>query len=137
LNGERHWRRSDPFAVKNGAKVVTGGERSALSGSFFEPAVLTDVTTAMIITKEETFGPRRAALSLQGRGRGEPDGQRHPTLTLSRLRGSEGRGLAAYFSSRDIGRIWRVAEAREYGIVGINEGIISPNPPARSRRSAA
>jgi hypothetical protein len=56
-----------------------------------------------------------------------------PTLTLPRLRGREGRGLAAYFYSRDIGRIWRVAEALEYGIVGINEGIISPKSHWRDR----
>jgi hypothetical protein len=56
-----------------------------------------------------------------------------PTLTLPRLRGREGRGLAAYFYSRDIGRIWRVAEALEYGIVGINEGIISSKSHWRDR----
>ena len=60
-----------------------------------------------------------------------------PTLTLPRPRGREGRGFAAYFYSRDIGRIWRVAGALEYGIVGLNEGIISPNPLARSPPSAA
>jgi acyl-CoA reductase-like NAD-dependent aldehyde dehydrogenase len=61
-----------------------------------------------------------------------------PTLTLPRQRGREGRGLAAYFYSRDIGRISRAAEAPEYSIVGINEGIISAKSPlARSRPSAA
>ncbi len=68
---------------------------------------------------------RRAALPLQQRRRGHPDGQRHPHPSLPRPRGRVREGVAAYFYSRDIGRIWRVAEALEYGIVGINEGIIS------------
>jgi succinate-semialdehyde dehydrogenase/glutarate-semialdehyde dehydrogenase len=65
-------------AVKKGAKVVTGGKRSALGGTFFEPTVLTDVTTDMIITKDETFRARRASLPLQDRRGGHQDGQRHP-----------------------------------------------------------
>ena len=100
-------------AVKKGAKIVTGGKRAAQGGSFFEPTVLTDVTTDMVITKEETSGPGRPALPLQERGRRGQDGQRH------RIR------PRLHFYSRDIGRIWRVAEALEYGIVGINESIIS------------
>jgi hypothetical protein len=68
---------------------------------------------------------RRPALPLQDRKRRGQDGQRHPFPSLPRSRGREGRGLASYFYSRDIGRIWRVAEVLEYGIVGINEGIIS------------
>src|SRR5690349_22813141 len=64
-------------AVKKGAKVVTGGKRAAQGGSFFEPTVLTDLTTDMVITKEETFGPRRAALPLHDRRRGHKHGQRH------------------------------------------------------------
>ncbi len=64
-------------AVKKGAKIVTGGKRAAQGGSFFEPTVLTDVTTDMVITKEETFGPGRPALPLQERRRGRQDGQRH------------------------------------------------------------
>ena len=110
-------------AVKKGAKVVTGGKRSALGGTFFEPTVLTDVTTDMVITKEETFG--RPALPLQDRRRGGQDGQRHPHPNPPPLAGEGREGAAAYFYSRDIGRIWRVAEGLEYGIVGINEGIIS------------
>jgi succinate-semialdehyde dehydrogenase/glutarate-semialdehyde dehydrogenase len=95
-------------AVKKGTKVVTDGKRAAQGGSFFEPTVLTDVTTDMVITKEETFGPVAPLYRFKSEeGRGQ-DGQRH------RVR-----------SRRDIGRIWRVAEALEYGIVGINEGIIS------------
>src|SRR6516165_322501 len=100
-------------AVKKGAKVVTGGKRSALGGTFFEPTVLTDVTTDMVITKEETFGP----VAPLYRFKSEEDAVKMANDTEF--------GLASYFYSRDIGRIWRVAEALEYGIVGINEGIIS------------
>ena len=100
-------------AVKKGAQVVTGGKRSALGGSFFEPTVLADVTTDMIITKEETFGP--VAPLYRFRDEGEAVKMANDTEF----------GLAAYFYSRDIGRIWRVAEALEYGIVGINAGLIS------------
>jgi succinate-semialdehyde dehydrogenase/glutarate-semialdehyde dehydrogenase len=100
-------------AIKKGAKVVTGGKRSALGGSFFEPTVLTDVTTDMVITREETFGP----VAPLYRFKSEADAVKMANDTEF--------GLASYFYSRDIGRIWRVAEALEYGIVGINEGIIS------------
>jgi len=100
-------------ALKKGAKVVIGGKRSALGGSFFEPTVLTDVTTDMVITKEETFGP----VAPLYRFKSEADAVKMANDTEF--------GLASYFYSRDIGRIWRVAEALEYGIVGINEGIIS------------
>src|SRR5437762_5921148 len=100
-------------AVKKGAKVVTGGKRAAQGGSFFEPTVLTDVTTDMVITKEETFGP----VAPLYRFKSEEEAVKMANDTEF--------GLASYFYSRDIGRIWRVAEALEYGIVGINEGIIS------------
>src|SRR6266853_1411345 len=100
-------------ALKKGAKVVIGGKRSALGGSFFEPTVLTDVTTDMLITREETFGP----VAPLYRFKTEADAVKMANDTEF--------GLASYFYSRDIGRIWRVAEALEYGIVGINEGIIS------------
>src|SRR5216110_702447 len=100
-------------ALKKGAKVVIGGKRSVLGGSFFEPTVLTDVTTDMMITREETFGP----VAPLYRFKSEDEAIRMANDTEF--------GLAAYFYSRDIGRIWRVAEALEYGIVGINEGIIS------------
>src|SRR5436189_92186 len=100
-------------AVKKGAKVAIGGHRHALGGSFFEPTVLTDVTTDMLITREETFGP----VAPLYRFKSEDEAIRMANDTEF--------GLAAYFYSRDIGRIWRVAEALEYGIVGINEGIIS------------
>src|SRR5947209_2833261 len=100
-------------AIKRGVKVVIGGKRSVLGGSFFEPTVLTDVTTDMMITREETFGP----VAPLYRFKSEDEAIRMANDTEF--------GLAAYFYSRDIGRIWRVAEALEYGIVGINEGIIS------------
>jgi succinate-semialdehyde dehydrogenase/glutarate-semialdehyde dehydrogenase len=100
-------------ALKKGAKVVVGGKRHALGGSFFEPTVLTDVTTDMVITREETFGP----VAPLYRFKTEEEAVKMANDTEF--------GLAAYFYSRDIGRIFRVAEALEYGIVGINEGIIS------------
>jgi succinate-semialdehyde dehydrogenase/glutarate-semialdehyde dehydrogenase len=100
-------------ALKKGAKIVTGGKRAAQGGSFFEPTVLTGVTTDMLITREETFGP----VAPLYRFNSEDEAIRMANDTEF--------GLAAYFYSRDIGRIWRVAEALEYGIVGINEGIIS------------
>jgi succinate-semialdehyde dehydrogenase / glutarate-semialdehyde dehydrogenase len=100
-------------AVKKGAKVVAGGHRHALGGTFFEPTVLTNVTTDMVITREETFGPVAPLY------RFKTDDQAVKMANDTEF------GLAAYFYSRDIGRIFRVAEALEYGIVGINEGIIS------------
>jgi succinate-semialdehyde dehydrogenase/glutarate-semialdehyde dehydrogenase len=100
-------------ALKKGAKIVIGGKRSALGGSFFEPTVLTDVTTDMLITREETFGPVAPLYRFKTEGE------------AIKMANDTEFGLAAYFYSRDIGRIWRVAEALEYGIVGINEGIIS------------
>jgi succinate-semialdehyde dehydrogenase/glutarate-semialdehyde dehydrogenase len=100
-------------AVKKGTKIVTGGKRSVLGGTFFEPTVLTDVTTGIVITKEETFGPVAPLY------RFKTDDEAVKMANDTEF------GLAAYFYSRDIGRIWRVAEALEYGIVGINESIIS------------
>ncbi len=100
-------------AVKKGAKIVTGGKRAAQGGSFFEPTVLTDVTTDMVITREETFGPVAPLFRFKTEDEAIQHGQRH-RIRPRRL-----------FLRRDIGRIWRVAEALEYGIVGINEGIIS------------
>jgi succinate-semialdehyde dehydrogenase/glutarate-semialdehyde dehydrogenase len=100
-------------ALKKGAKIVTGGKRAALGGSFFEPTVLANVTTDMIITREETFGP----VAPLYRFKDEKEAVKMANDTEF--------GLAAYFYSRDIGRIWRVSEALEYGIVGVNEGIIS------------
>jgi acyl-CoA reductase-like NAD-dependent aldehyde dehydrogenase len=100
-------------ALKKGAKVVTGGKRAAQGGTFFEPTVLTDVTTDMVITKEETFGPVAPLYRFK------------TDAGVIEMANDTEFGLASYFYSRDIGRIWRVAEFLEYGIVGINEGIIS------------
>jgi succinate-semialdehyde dehydrogenase / glutarate-semialdehyde dehydrogenase len=100
-------------AVKKGAKLVVGGKRHKLGGSFFEPTVLTEVNTQMKVTREETFGPVAPLF------RFSTDQQAIDMANDTVF------GLAAYFYSRDIGRIWRTAEALEYGIVGINEGIIS------------
>jgi len=100
-------------AIKKGAKLVVGGKRHKLGGSFFEPTVLTEVNTQMKVTREETFGPVAPLF------RFSTDQQAIDMANDTVF------GLAAYFYSRDIGRIWRAAEALEYGIVGINEGIIS------------
>jgi succinate-semialdehyde dehydrogenase/glutarate-semialdehyde dehydrogenase len=100
-------------ATSKGATVLVGGKRHPLGGRFFEPTVLTNVTPAMIVAHEETFGPVAPLF----RFRGEED--------AIRLANDTEFGLAAYFYGRDIGRIWRVAEALEYGIVGINTGLIS------------
>ncbi|MGQ0665096.1 MAG: NADP-dependent succinate-semialdehyde dehydrogenase [Pseudomonadota bacterium] len=100
-------------ATAKGARIVTGGRRHKRGGSFFEPTVLTGVTTQMAVAREETFGPVAPLFSF----RTERD--------AIQLANDTEFGLAAYFYSRDIGRVWRVAEALEYGIVGINTGIIS------------
>jgi len=100
-------------AVKKGAKVVAGGKRHPLGGSFFEPTILVNVTPQMKVAREETFGPVAPLF----RFKTEED--------AVRLANDTEFGLAAYFYSRDIGRVWRVAEQVEYGIVGINTGIIS------------
>jgi len=100
-------------ATKKGAKVLAGGKRHSLGGTFFEPTVLSNVNTQMAVAREETFGP----LAPVFRFKSEADAIHMANDTEF--------GLAAYFYSRDIGRIWRVAEGVEYGIVGINTGIIS------------
>ena len=100
-------------ASSKGAKVTIGGKRHALGGTFFEPTVMTEVNTQMAIAQEEIFGP----VATLFRFKSEQD--------AIRLANDTEYGLAAYFYARDLGRVWRVAEALEYGIVGINEGIIS------------
>ena len=100
-------------ALKKGAHVAVGGKRHPLGGTFFEPTVLVDVTTQMKVTHEETFGPVAPLF----RFKDEAD-------VIAMANDTEF-GLASYFYSRDIGRIWRVSEGLEYGIVGINTGIIS------------
>jgi succinate-semialdehyde dehydrogenase / glutarate-semialdehyde dehydrogenase len=100
-------------AVGKGAKVLTGGKRHSLGGRFFEPTVLANVNTTMKVTKEETFGPVAPLFRFKDEAE------------AIRLANDTEFGLAAYFYGRDLGRVWRVAEALEYGIVGINTGIIS------------
>jgi len=100
-------------ALKKGARAAAGGKRHSLGGTFFEPTVLTGVTTGMKVAREETFGPVAPLFRFK------------TEEELVRLANDTEYGLAAYFYSRDIGRVWRVAEALEYGIVGINTGIIS------------
>lgn len=100
-------------ALGKGARLVMGGTRHSLGGTFYEPTVLADVTPAMLVSKEETFGP----LAPLYRFKTEEE-------ALSMANDTEF-GLASYFYSRDIGRVWRVSEGLEYGIVGINTGLIS------------
>jgi len=100
-------------ALAKGARVVTGGKRHEKGGQFFQPTVLADVTPAMKITREETFGPVAPLYRFK------------TEKELLDLANDTEYGLAAYFYSRDIGRVWRVAEGIEAGIIGINVGIIS------------
>ena len=100
-------------ATAKGAMVATGGGRHALGGSFFQPTLLTGVTPAMAVAREETFGPVAPLFRFST----EDEAVRMANDTEF--------GLAAYFYSRDVGRVWRVSEGLEYGIVGVNEGIIS------------
>ena len=100
-------------ATGKGAKIVTGGKRHALGTTFFEPTVMTEVNPQMAIAQEEIFGPVATLFRFE------------KEIDAIRLANDTEYGLAAYFYARDLGRVWRVAEALEYGIVGINEGIIS------------
>lgn len=100
-------------AVAKGASVSAGGARHDRGGTFFQPTVLTGVTPSMAVAREETFGPLAPVF------RFDTEEQAIEMANDTEF------GLAAYFYSRDIGRIWRVGEALEYGMVGINEGIIS------------
>jgi len=100
-------------AKAHGAKVATGGKRHALGGTFYEPTVLTGVTPDMQIFREETFGPVAPLIRFKD------------DAEVVELANRTEFGLASYFYSRDIGRIWRVAEALEYGMVGVNTGLIT------------
>jgi succinate-semialdehyde dehydrogenase/glutarate-semialdehyde dehydrogenase len=100
-------------AKKRGARVITGGARHERGGNFFQPTLLADVPTDAMIFREETFGPVAPLF----RFKTEDEAIRMANDTEF--------GLASYFYARDVGRIFRVAEALEYGIIGINEGIIS------------
>jgi succinate-semialdehyde dehydrogenase / glutarate-semialdehyde dehydrogenase len=100
-------------AVSQGGRVLLGGKRHSLGGTFFEPTVLADVTAKMKIAREETFGPVAPLFRF------------YKEEEAVQLSNDTEFGLASYFFGRDIGRIWRVAEQLEYGMVGINTGMIS------------
>ncbi|MFA7432914.1 MAG: NAD-dependent succinate-semialdehyde dehydrogenase [Gemmobacter sp.] len=100
-------------ALAKGGKIVTGGKRHDLGGSFFQPTVVAGVTSDMLVTNEETFGPLAPLFRFET----EEEAVAAANDTIF--------GLASYFYARDIGRITRVQEALEYGIVGVNTGIIS------------
>ena len=100
-------------ALKHGATVLTGGRPHPLGGTFYEPTVLTDANEAMLVAQEETFGPVAACFRFSTEAEVIERANNTPF------------GLSAYFYTRDLGRAWRVADALESGMVGINEGIIS------------
>jgi succinate-semialdehyde dehydrogenase/glutarate-semialdehyde dehydrogenase len=100
-------------ATAKGAKIVAGGKRHALGGSFFEPTVLTGVTPSMMVARDETFGPLSPVFKFETEEE-----------AVAMANDTEF-GLASYFYTRDLGRAFRVAEALKYGMVGINEGLIT------------
>ncbi|MFM1869921.1 MAG: succinate-semialdehyde dehydrogenase [Pseudomonadota bacterium] len=100
-------------AISKGATLVIGGKPHALGGTFYEPTVLSGVKKGMLITEEETFGPVAAVIPFS------------TEAEVIQMANDSEYGLASYFYSRDIGRVWRVAEALEFGMVGVNTGIIS------------
>jgi len=100
-------------ALSRGAKLVTGGHRHKLGGNFFEPTLLAEVPKEALMFREETFGPAAPLFRFK------------TEAEAIKLANDTEFGLASYFYSRDVGRIFRVAEALEYGIIGVNEGIIS------------
>ncbi|MFJ2711009.1 NAD-dependent succinate-semialdehyde dehydrogenase [Pseudomonas sp. NPDC087346] len=100
-------------ALEKGATLLCGGRRHALGGTFYQPTILTEVNGEMLIAQEETFGPVAACFRFKDEAE-----------VLARANDTPF-GLSAYFYSRDIGRVWRMAEGLEAGMVGINEGIIS------------
>ena len=100
-------------AVNKGARIALGGKRHALGGTFFQPTILCDVTPQMLVAREETFGPVAPLFKFS------------TDEEAIQMANDTEFGLASYFYTRDIGRVWRVAEALEYGMVGINTGLIS------------
>ncbi|MBA4171971.1 MAG: succinate-semialdehyde dehydrogenase (NADP(+)) [Hyphomicrobium sp.] len=100
-------------AVEHGATVTTGGQRHAKGGNFFQPTILSEATSAMLVAREETFGPVAPLFRFD------------TEEEVVAMANDTPFGLAAYFYARDIGRVWRVAEALEFGMVGVNEGVIS------------
>ena len=99
--------------MAQGAEVVTGGKPSALGGTFYEPTILGGATDRMRIAREEVFGPVAPVFRFS------------TEEEAIRMANDTEYGLAAYFYARDVGRVWRVGAALEYGMVGINSGIIS------------
>ncbi|MCG6576167.1 NAD-dependent succinate-semialdehyde dehydrogenase [Pseudomonas sp. AF32] len=100
-------------ALAHGARLLCGGERHALGHGFFQPTVLVDVTAQMKVAREETFGPLAAIFRFDSEAQ------------AVQMANDTDSGLAAYCYTRDLGRAWRMSEALEYGMVGINEGLIS------------
>jgi succinate-semialdehyde dehydrogenase/glutarate-semialdehyde dehydrogenase len=100
-------------ALAGGGKIVTGGKRHPLGGTFFEPTVVTGITPEMKVSTEETFGPLAPLFRFE------------TEEEVIRLANDTIFGLASYFYARDIGRVTRVQEALEYGMVGVNTGLIS------------
>ena len=100
-------------AVAQGARIAAGGKPHALGGTFFEPTILLDVTPGMRVSREETFGPVAPLFRF------------HNEAEAIQLANDTEFGLAAYFFTRDMARSWRVQEALEYGLVGVNTGLIS------------
>ena len=100
-------------AVAKGGRIALGGKRHALGGTFFEPTIITHVTPKMLVAREETFGPVAPIFSFKDEKQ------------AIQMANDTEFGLASYFYTRDIGRAWRVAERLEYGIVGLNSGLIS------------
>ena len=100
-------------ATAKGARIVLGGKRHLLGGTFFEPTIIVDVTSEMLVAREETFGPLAPVFRFDSEAE------------AIQMANDTEFGLASYFYSRDISRVWRVAEALECGMVGINTGLIS------------
>jgi succinate-semialdehyde dehydrogenase/glutarate-semialdehyde dehydrogenase len=100
-------------SISQGATVALGGNKHALGGCFYEPTILTDVTSEMAVFRNEIFGPVAPVIRFS------------TEAEVIAMANDTEFGLASYFYTRDIGRVWRVAEDLDYGIVGINEGIIS------------
>jgi succinate-semialdehyde dehydrogenase/glutarate-semialdehyde dehydrogenase len=100
-------------ALSKGARLVLGGSRHTLGGSFFEPTIICDVTSEMLVAKEETFGPLAPVFRFD------------TEAEAIQMANDTEFGLASYFYTRDIGRVWRVSEGLEYGMVGINTGLVS------------
>ena len=100
-------------AVGKGASIVLGGKRHALGGTFFQPTILCNVTPQMLVAREETFGPLAPIFRFE------------TEAEAIQMANDTEFGLASYLYTRDIGRVWRVSEALEYGMVGINTGLVS------------